>query len=109
MEDMNADAGQFISLEQAKEFVDHYKNLPGSGPIRAHGFGKNKLLEIINQPNAVGARFYYGYEQLPNGTFKQNLVVIGVNSANEDIMDTNKILEFSNTCPPHCPPDQKGL
>lgn len=109
MEDMNADAGQFISLEQAKQFVANYKNLPGSGPIRAHGFGKNKLLEVINQPNAIGARFYHGYEQLPNGTFKQNLVVIGVNAANEDIMDTNKILEFSNTCPPSCPPDGKGL
>jgi len=107
--EMDADTGQFISLENAREFTSNYKNLPGAGPIWAHGFGKNKLLEVLNQPNAIGARCYYGREQLKDGSFRQQLIVVGVNANNEDLLETGKILDFNAACPPNCPPDGKGL
>jgi len=106
---MDPNIGQFIPLETAREYVDNYKNLPGSGPIRAHGFGKNKVLEVLNQPGATGLRIYYAYEKLGDGTFKQQVVVVGVNAQNEDLLDTNKILDFSSACPPYCPSVGKGL
>jgi len=51
---------------------------------------------------------YYAFEE-EQGAFRQQLVVVGVNSDGNDILDTNLILDFSATCPPHCPPPDKSL
>jgi len=109
---LTQDDGSFISLEDAKNMVSDYKNNPEINlekKINSHYFGKNKLLEVINQKDSIGARIYHGKAADDDGDFVQKIIVVGVDKDGNDILNTNKILDFSSTCPPHCPPPERGL
>lgn len=105
------DYGTFIELAVAKTMVKDYQNDPNPNPeliIRSHYFGKNKLLEVLEQNNVFGARIYHGKGANEDGKMVQKIIVVGVDAENNDILNTKKILDFSKPCPTECPP-KKGL
>jgi hypothetical protein len=57
---------------------------------------------MLNQPNCVGTRIYYGLKD--DGT--QCLVLVGVDSDGNDLIDKDdKILDMGNLCPTLCSKD----
>lgn len=61
-------------------------------------FGKNKLLDILNQTGCVGIRAYFGI----NGETKElSLVLVGAKTNTND-MTEGYIIDNGVTCPPVC-------
>lgn len=89
------DEGCYISLNDAEDLTKEYRqNNPNS--TNGHFYGKNKMLEILNQSGVVGFRAYYGLDQ---GTKK--LVFVGVDSRGDDLT-SGVILDCGVACPPAC-------
>jgi hypothetical protein len=86
-----------IDLATAKTMIQDFRsNLPLNG---VHGgfFGKAKLLDILNQTNCVGIRYYYAHTENGDPT----IVLVGAD-ANEDDLAYGELAEFSKPCPPRC-------
>lgn len=92
----NGNESSPISLPEAIEMTTKYRT-ENPGATKAHFFGKNKLLQILNQPECVGIRAYYGNETL--GT--KQLVLVGVDSDEKDLFN-GVILDMSVPCPNYC-------
>jgi len=105
------DTGGFISLLAAREMKTNFENHSADEKRKGHFVGKNKLLEVLNQSNIIGVRVYHGLKPQENDTTKydQEIMFVGVNTENEDVLDTGKILDFTLPCPKYCPPEGKGL
>jgi hypothetical protein len=89
--------GDFISLEEAVSYTTAFRNKYADFP-KAHLAGKEKLIELLYQPNCVAARIYNGANP---ETGVMNLVVIGVDDKGND-MAAGLILERFGVCPPWC-------
>lgn len=111
-----------ISLEEAKKFTAGYRKekaefmtadkMNEKEAKKGGMFGKEDILDLLNQPGCVGMRYYYGR----NDDGSKNLVLVGVDKDNNDIlpaeeksamavMDSNDngiILERGLPCPPYC-------
>lgn len=87
----------FITLETASLLTRGYRE---QNPLQhiAEFFGKEAILAILNQPNCVGLRVYYGQE--PNSS-KKHLVIVGVEPNKNDIYN-GFIAERGMSCPNHC-------
>ena len=94
------DEGGFINPELARSFTSQFQN-DHPEAIRAYFFGAEKLLQLLDQPDCVGIRFYSGLQELEDRSMKSNLVLYGVYENKEDIAE-GFILEFSKPCPPFC-------
>lgn len=85
-----------ISLEAASELTknyrDHYPNA-----IKGFYFSKSAILEILNQPNCVGIRIYYGED---NSTPAVPCMVISGVKSNEDDIYNGTLAEFGMPNPP---------
>ena len=57
-----------------------------------------KLLEILDQEDCMGIRFYYGI----GDDGKKNLIAVGATSDENDMVD-GVIVEKVVPCPPRCP------
>lgn len=91
--------GEFISLEQAQQFTRSYRESQQfelNNGIKAHFYGREKLLKILGQDGCMGIRIYYGAE---DGT--PNLVLIGVDTDMNDQTD-GQLIENSRPCPTFC-------
>lgn len=93
----NGNEGEAITLAEAVEWTTEYRNSVPAGSTLGHFYGKNKLMEILQQTDCVGIRIYFGTE--PDGT--ESLVLVGATANEEDIYD-GIIIDRSTRCPPNC-------
>lgn len=63
-------------------------------------FEKSEVLTILNQTGCTGLRAYLGL----NEAGQVNLVLVGVNENDEDMLDNSYVLERGIRCPEECPP-----
>lgn len=85
-----------ITLQQATDWTTTYRT-QNSGAVKAHFFGKNKLMDLLDQPNCVGIRAYYAIDD--NGA--KQLVLVGATADEQDLY-TGLILDHSSPCPTFC-------
>lgn len=97
---MKADrnTGEVITLTEATNFTHSFQE-ENPNAIKAFFVGTNNLNLVIEQEGCIGIRIYNGYDTTRN---KNNLVLVGVNEAGEDITE-GVIVEHLNPCPPECP------
>ncbi|HYG14240.1 MAG TPA: hypothetical protein VEC12_00700 [Bacteroidia bacterium] len=98
--------GTFITLAEGAQMTKAYRdNFLNSGRTRkAVFFGKNKLLQLLNQSDdCVGARFYFAAKESESGIYELDLVVVGARANETDIITAEaKILDDSSPCPTQC-------
>ena len=93
----NGNENHDITLAEAAELTKRYRDQMNSTDRKGGFFGKEKLLEILNQTDCVGIRYYYGLDR----DNKQVLVLTGV-LANEDDMVDGVLAELALPCPIRC-------
>lgn len=87
----------FITLADATALTMNFKMSVSAGTITGEYFGKDAIQAVLNQPNVVGLRIYYGRKN--NGT--PALVVVGVDANAKDLL-VGPLLEDGFPCPPIC-------
>ena len=87
--------GGQISLETAATLTANYRSENPNSTI-AHFFGRDILNQLLEQSECVGVRVYYGMSD--DG--QQELVLVGVDSDENDILDL--IADLSMPCPKTC-------
>lgn len=92
----NGNEGQFISLEDAVEWTTNYRNA-NPGKVKGHFYGKNKLMEMLNQSDAMGIRIYRAIDDAG-----AEVLVLVAADAEEGDLDNGLILERGEPCPPIC-------
>lgn len=95
--EINKNSGEQITLVQAQQMVNEFRQ---RFPEATKGYfaGSNHFDKILQQEDCVGLRIYNGYDKDTDST---NLVIVGVNSNNED-MTKEYILDKTIPCPPYC-------
>jgi len=88
---------EIITLTEATDWTAAYR-AANPGAIKAHYFGKNQLMKVLNQENCAGTRAYYAV----NSDGPQ-LILVGVDFAGKD-MTTGIILDKALPCPSTCDP-----
>jgi len=92
-----------ITLEEAAKLTKNYRDKAEPDAIRGGFFGKTALLKILNQAGCVGLRIYFGAKA--DGT--PELVLVGVDSKENDILTKGEIAERQFPCPPRCGEDNQ--
>ena len=87
-----------MSLEEAAKLTANFRRSVSTGTMLGGFFGKTALSDILNQAGCVGMRIYNGLL----GDGKATYVLVGVNSAGEDLED-GEIAEIMFPCPLICP------
>jgi hypothetical protein len=90
----NGSEGTFIDLNEGAGLTKSYRNNHRNKKI-AQFFGKDKLLELLNQTDAVGIRIYFGER---DGDIE--LVLVASDKNENDII--GKILDLGLNCPTNC-------
>lgn len=87
-----------ISIQEAQTMLDAFKNNPCfSSQSRGIYFDKETILELLNQPNAVGIDYYFGL----NSSNKLCLIMIALDNQNNEI--ASKVMDFAHEIPPKLP------
>ena len=89
--------GAVVDLKDASDWTAKYRTTISTGDTIAHFFGKNKLLDILNQTGCKGIRIYYGL----NDDGEKVLILVGADK-DEDDMTSGVVLDHSFRCPPTC-------
>jgi hypothetical protein len=87
----------YISLEEAAVMTARFResNLPA---VKIGGlFNAEDVQAVLDQERCEGLRYYYGL----NDTNTPVLILVGVDSENEDLYD-GLLLEMSVLCPDFC-------
>jgi hypothetical protein len=86
-----------ITLADAAEMTARFRdNMPWDDTI-AEFFGKSTLLDILNQEDCVGIRFYYGFDD----QMRPSLIAVGA-KANQDDMVNGVLAQHTKKCPVYC-------
>lgn len=86
-----------ISLQDAAAMTKRYRdNRTAAQTIIGEYFGKNAIIEILNQDQVVGIRIYYALDE----TMVQKLVIVGVDGNGNDLY-LGEIAEHGHTNPPY--------
>jgi hypothetical protein len=93
----NGDEGSVVTLTEASGWTANYRRTIASGEIIAQFVGRKKLLEILDQEDCMGIRFYYGI----GDDGKKNLIAVGATSDENDMVD-GIIVDKCSPCPSHC-------
>lgn len=88
--------GKFINITEAGDMTAAWRN-GNNGNIKAIFFGKDKLQQLLDQPGTVGIRMYFG----KNEEGENSLVLVSAD-ADENDMETGKILDLGSPCPTKC-------
>ena len=91
----NGTEGGAISLQDGASLTREYRK-KNPNETKGHFFGKDILLQIINQEGCMGIRMYYGIGE----SGQKELVLVGAD-ANEDDM-TGLVADLSLPCPGLC-------
>lgn len=94
---INSTSGEIITLTEAKNYTRSFQDL-NPNQIKAFYVGKEKLLQILSQPDCIGIRIFNGHD---TNEGVDNRVLIGVDS-NTDEMSEGIILEKLVPCPSFC-------
>lgn len=86
-----------ITLEEASAMTRAYRETH-PGQTIGHFFGKNTIVDILNQNGCVGIRIYYANDP---STGQQHLVIVGADADQNDIF-SGYIAERGIRCPTHC-------
>lgn len=86
-----------ITIQEAAELTKNYRDTVSGDDVRAGFFGKTTLQNILNQPDCVGIRFYYG---LSDAGIPQ-IVLVGADSDENDLVN-EFLAERATPCPPDC-------
>lgn len=109
------DEGTFITLDEGGAMTKKYRDnfLTVNRERKAVFFGRDKLLEILNQTDCKGIRIYYGAEEVTraNDSWHEiSLVLVGATAdGNNQIGLAHKILDMGAPCPTTCPPNSSVL
>nr|WP_298655851.1 hypothetical protein [uncultured Flavobacterium sp.] len=96
---LNPNTGSIITQEQAKTLIDAFaKKFPGE--VVSSFIGGDNVKKILEQEDCIGLRIYNGYNDAEQ---KISLVVVGVNSNEEDMLENGIIYDRMALCPPICP------
>ena len=93
----NGDEGSIVTLDEAAGWTANYRETISTGEIIGQFVGREKLLDILNQPGCKGIHIYYGI----GDDGKKNLILVGA-TADEDDMIEGIIVERLMPCPPIC-------
>jgi len=88
---------QISTLEEAKAYVSRFQNKATEGAIRGGAFWKEYVQKILDQPDCVALRYYFGENEDGSPT----IVLVGVDSEWRDQTD-GTIVEMQLPCPPYC-------
>ncbi|MGE0567079.1 MAG: hypothetical protein AB7O73_03960 [Bacteroidia bacterium] len=95
----NGNEGTFISLNDGATLTANYRSGKYE-PVLGYFFGAAKLQDLLDQSGCVGIRIYYGED---SGTGAPELVLVGVDSDENDILGTEPlVLDQGSPCPPNC-------
>ena len=87
-----------ISLDEAKQMTHAYQNAPQfQGLTVASMIDKEAYQLVIDQPNCVNIRTYFGL----NNEEKLTIVIVGVDANGEDMTD-GVLVNRGNDCPNMC-------
>ena len=92
------DENHSMGRAEAAKITKSYRESAPAEAVLGGFFGKTALSDILNQAGCVGMRIYNGLL----GDGKATYVLVGVNSAGED-MEDGEIAEIMFPCPPICP------
>lgn len=91
----NGTEGGAISLLAGAALTAAYRSAnPGS--VKGHFFGRDILLEILDQDGCMGIRIYYGI----GDEDEKELVLVGANASENDM--TELVADLSLPCPGVC-------
>ena len=93
----NGNEGEFVTLSAASGWTANYRNTIQAGEVIAFAAGKEKLIEILDQDECLGARIYYAIKD--NG--ENNMVIVGVDVNGDDLVD-GLIMDNLIPCPKIC-------
>ena len=93
----NGDEGSIVTLDEAAGWTANDRETISTGEIIGQFVGREKLLDILNQPGCKGIHIYYGI----GDDGKKNLILVGA-TADEDDMIEGIIVERLMPCPPIC-------
>lgn len=94
---LTGNESEIITLQEAIDMTSTYDAKSASSAVKAHLFGKTKLMELLNQEDCVAMRAYYGIDEMG----QQQLVLVGVTAEGKDLYN-GIILDRSITCPVMC-------
>ena len=87
-----------IPLDLAAQWTKNFRKAnPEPNTVKAHFFGKEAIVAILEQEECVGVRIYYSIDE--NG--KKHLIVVGVKGDGNDLHN-GLIADRSFLCPPYC-------
>jgi hypothetical protein len=86
-----------VKVEDARQYIENYRESAAQGSVFGGFFGKLSLLAILNQPDCVGIRYYHGRDISGN----EQLVLVGVKEDGSEIVDGH-IASRAVKCPPAC-------
>ena len=98
----NGDEGSIVTLDEAAGWTANYRETITTGEIIGQFVGREKLLDILNQPGCKGIRIYYGI----GDDGKKNLSLVGA-TADENDMCNGIIVDKVLACPPTCSSQNK--
>lgn len=118
-----SDAGGFISLEEMNELTgnhdaEHANQKSLDTHVKAMCFGKDKVLELLDQPGATALRIYYGIkiDTDGDGIKEKKMILVAVDEEGNDILPVEAaptasgavaktmalILDQGMPCPQYC-------
>ncbi len=89
-----------ITHQEANQLVENYAKNPSQSEVRSHYFGRDAVLNVLYQKEAVGMRVYYAKHD--DGS--PALVLVGVDKNGNDIK-SGLYLQRTFPCPPFCGDD----
>ena len=93
----NGSEGRAIDQHKAGEWTRSFREAH-AGETMAHFFGRDILMNILNQQGCQGIRFYYGTD----GNVPQ-LIAVGTDGDENDQLGGNRIVaDESICCPTNC-------
>ena len=96
------DIAWIINYQESESARERQKTV-----TKAHFFGKEKILKLLNEDECVGIRIYYGLDENED----QKLFIVAVEANMNDILpldmestseDGPMILDLTWPCPPYC-------
>ncbi|MGY3089522.1 hypothetical protein ACVWYF_002570 [Hymenobacter sp. UYAg731] len=93
----NGSEGRAIDPNKAGEWTKSFRERR-PGEIFAHFFGRDILMDILNQEGCQGIRFYYGSDSgVPQ------LIAVGADGDQNDQLGENRIVaDEAHSCPNSC-------
>ncbi|MBK7148064.1 MAG: hypothetical protein IPH78_04385 [Bacteroidetes bacterium] len=100
MPTFDGNEGTFITLSEGANMTSAYREA-NPDAIKGLFFGKNKLLDLLNQTGCVGIRIYFAID---DETKEAGLVLVGAKENTNDIT-SGYIIDHGISCPPVCGAD----